>query len=62
MNEEDQGENTSTFLDDLREENPDWVLRRGNLEGRQQAQGHGGDFPMRYKQEFPHFDFEQPRL
>lgn len=36
--------------------------RRGRVEGRQQANVHGGEQFMRYKQEFPSFDYDHPKL
>ncbi|XP_019163173.1 PREDICTED: uncharacterized protein LOC109159525 [Ipomoea nil] len=60
---EDQGENVFEFQRDLRAaEGGHWAPRRENLYGRNWHHNHGGDPLMRYKQEFPPFVYEHPRL
>lgn len=47
----------------LRRAQREWAPRRGNLEGgRNTNLGQNGDYFMRYKTEFPSFDYDNPRL
>lgn len=62
LDDQGLGENTPAFQRVPRPVDLNWAPRRGHIEARQQNPNHGGDIFMRYKQEFPPFDYEQPWL